>query len=93
MDVSPSFESMMLSTRQRNEVRLNARRDLRDCPGDLETARVLAQRLNRRDIGRDFLEDADKLSDRLLDYWHDHGICEPSSVFVTGEPGCEIWDD
>lgn len=78
---------------QKNAARMNARRAWRDCIGDSSTACVMASNLNRRDIGQQYLAEANELAEQLIEYWEQNGVCEPATVFVAGEPGCEGWDE
>lgn len=78
---------------QKNRVRLNALNALRLNVGDAFAAKSMARRQNEREVGGAWVNDANELSDDLIDYWEKNGICDPAAVFVAGEPGMQDWDE
>lgn len=48
---------------------------------------------NRRDIGQQYLPEADQLAEDLIEHWLEHGVTDPASVFVAGEPTMKEWDE
>lgn len=43
--------------------------------------------------GSDYVRDGEALAVKLLRYWDSHGIFEPESIFVPGEPGFDGGDE
>lgn len=84
---------MAIPQSQKNIARSNARKAVRFCVDDAPTAIVMARNLNRREIGQQYLGEADQLSEKLIEYWRVNGVYEPAAIFVAGEPGCEDWDE
>jgi hypothetical protein len=82
-----------LSQAQRNLVRTAARKAWRLCQPDSATAIVMAHAQNRREVGQQFLAEADQLTEDLIEHWLELGVCEPAAVFVSGEPGMQEWDE
>ena len=82
-----------MSQSQRNLVRTSTRKAWRLCQPDSATAITMAHSLNRREIGQQFLPEADQLSEDLIEHWLEHGIEDPASVFVAGEPTMKKWDE
>lgn len=82
-----------LSHLQRNLVRTAARKAWRLCQPDSATAIAMAHGQNRRDLGQQFLTEADQLAEELVEHWLECGVCEPAAVFVAGEPGMREWDE
>ena len=82
-----------LSQAQRNQVRTGARKAWRLCQPDLATAIAMAHTLNRREPGQQFLLESDQLAEDLIEHWLEHGVCDPASVFVAGEPTMSDWDE
>jgi hypothetical protein len=81
-----------LSTRQRNEVRLIARKSWTDSL-TTEAAKDGATKRIDREFGTVFIRPARSLSNELIDYWDARGITEPTATYAVGEPGCEQWDE
>jgi hypothetical protein len=82
-----------LSPQQRNTVRTGTRKAWRLCQPDSATAIAMAHGQNRREIGQQYLPEADRLAEELIEHWLENGVCEPAAVFVTGEPGMREWDE
>lgn len=82
-----------LSQAQRNTVRTSTRKAWRFCQPDNATATAMAHTLNRRELGQQFLPEADQLSEELIEHWLEHGVTDPAAVFVAGEPGMQNWDE
>jgi hypothetical protein len=53
----------------------------------------MSHSLNRREVGQQFLPEADRLAEDLVEHWLEHGVCDPAAVFVAGEPGMQEWDE
>jgi len=72
---------------------MNARKAWRLCQPDSATAIAMSHSLNRREVGQQFLPEADRLAEDLVEHWLEHGVCDPAAVFVAGEPGMQEWDE
>jgi hypothetical protein len=72
---------------QRNVVRTLARKAWRLAQGDVETAGQIVEKQIGREIGGAWVLEGNRLAVELLEHWKRHGIEDPASVFVAGEPG------
>jgi len=78
---------------QKNRIRLLASKAWRLTAGDASTAKVLAGTTIEREIGGKWVIAGKQLGEDLIDYWEEHGVCDPASVFVAGEPSMQGWNE
>jgi hypothetical protein len=78
---------------QRNRVRVVARDAWFESGGSVQVAIPMACDRVRLVAGSDYVRDGEALAVKLLRYWDSHGIFEPESIFVPGEPGFDGGDE